>query len=31
MQTQFCQYCGKLMFRTEVKKYILIDENETSK
>jgi hypothetical protein len=22
-QTQVCQYCGKLMFRTEVKKYIL--------
>jgi hypothetical protein len=21
-QTQVCQYCGKLMFRTEVKKYI---------
>ena len=20
-QTQVCQYCGKLMFRTEVKKY----------
>lgn len=22
-QTQVCQYCGGLMFRTEVKKYIL--------
>jgi len=22
-QTQVCQYCGKLMFRTEVKRYIL--------
>ncbi len=22
-QTQVCQYCGKLMFRTEVKKYVL--------
>lgn len=22
-QTQVCEYCGKLMFRTEVKKYIL--------
>ena len=21
-QTQVCEYCGKLMFRTEVKKYI---------
>ncbi|HVJ48756.1 hypothetical protein [Desulfitobacterium sp.] len=26
-QTQVCQHCGKLMFRTEVKKYILT-ENE---
>jgi hypothetical protein len=24
-QTQVCQYCGKLMFRTEVKKYSLSD------
>lgn len=24
-QTQVCQYCGKLMFRTEVKKYLLGD------
>lgn len=22
-QNQVCQYCGKLMFRTEVKKYLL--------
>lgn len=22
-QTQVCQYCGKLMFRTEVGKYVL--------
>lgn len=22
-QTQVCQYCGKLMFRTEVKKYVI--------
>ena len=28
-QTQVCDYCGKLMFRTEVKKCKLIhDENE---
>ncbi len=24
-QSQVCQYCGKLMFRTEVKKYIPAD------
>lgn len=22
-QSQVCQYCGKLMFRTDVKKYVL--------
>lgn len=22
-QTQVCEYCGKLMYRTEVKKYVL--------
>jgi hypothetical protein len=22
-QTQVCQHCGKLMFRTEVKKYVI--------
>jgi RNA polymerase subunit RPABC4/transcription elongation factor Spt4 len=28
-QTQVCQYCGKLMFRTDVKKYVLFqEENE---
>lgn len=25
-QSQVCQYCGKLMFRTEVKKYVLLEE-----
>ncbi len=25
-QSQVCQHCGKLMFRTEVKKYILSKE-----
>lgn len=25
-QTQVCQHCGKLMFRTEVKKYVLADK-----
>jgi len=25
-QTTVCQQCGKLMFRTEVKKYVLADE-----
>lgn len=25
-QTQVCQYCGKLMFRTEVRKYVLAEE-----
>ncbi len=24
-QTQVCEYCGKLMFRTEVKKYVLAE------
>lgn len=26
--TQVCQRCGSLMFRTEVKKYRLMDKNE---
>jgi hypothetical protein len=26
-QTQVCQYCGKLMFRTEVKKYIIAEDD----
>jgi hypothetical protein len=26
--TQVCQYCGKLMFRTEVKKYRLAENQE---
>lgn len=25
-QSQVCQFCGKLMYRTEVKKYILAEE-----
>lgn len=25
-QTQVCQHCGKLMFRTKVKKYILTED-----
>ncbi|HWI54585.1 MAG TPA: hypothetical protein VNT57_02755, partial [Desulfobacteria bacterium] len=24
-KAQVCQHCGKLMFRTEVKKYVLVD------
>lgn len=26
-QTQVCQHCGKLMLRTEVKKYVLANED----
>ena len=26
-QTQVCQHCGNLMFRTEDKKYVLVDED----
>lgn len=26
-QSQVCQHCGKLLFRTEVKKYIISEEN----
>lgn len=25
-QTQVCQHCGKLMFRTDVRKYVLSEE-----
>ncbi|MDD7792999.1 MULTISPECIES: hypothetical protein [unclassified Clostridium] len=26
--SQVCQYCGKMMFRTEVKKYVLRNEHK---
>jgi len=26
-QSQICQYCGKSLFRTEVKKYVISEEN----
>lgn len=26
-QTQVCQHCGRLMFRTEVKKYVLAPDS----
>ena len=25
-QTQVCEYCNKQMFRTEVRKYVLVDD-----
>jgi hypothetical protein len=27
-QSQVCQYCGKLMFRTEIKKYLLEPQSD---
>lgn len=27
-QTQVCEYCGKLMFRTEVKRYVICESED---